>query len=101
MANEAGIDFDLFDVAEIMRDTPYFVDLRPGGKYVAKDLYEVGGVAVVMKELGKVGLLHVDCITASGKTLGESLDEITRRGGWPGDLSIGVAHHQDRRRGGR
>ena len=76
LANEAGIDFDLFDVAKIMKDTPYFVDLRPGGKYVAKDLHEVGGVAVVMKELAKKGLLHLDCITASGKTLGESLDEI-------------------------
>jgi dihydroxy-acid dehydratase len=76
LANEAGIDFDLFDVAAIMKDTPYFVDLRPGGKYVAKDLHEVGGVAVVMKELAKAGLLHLDCITASGKTLGESLDEI-------------------------
>jgi dihydroxy-acid dehydratase len=76
IANEAGIDFDLFDVADAMRDTPYFVDLRPGGKYVAKDLHEVGGVAVVMKELAKAGLLHLDCITASGKTLGESLDEI-------------------------
>jgi dihydroxy-acid dehydratase len=76
LANEAGIDFDLFDVAACMKDTPYFVDLRPGGKYVAKDLHEVGGVAVVMKELAKEGLLHLDCMTASGKTLGESLDEI-------------------------
>ena len=75
IAHEAGIDFDLFDVAAIMKDTPYFVDLRPGGKYVAKDLYEVGGVAVVMKELAKEGLLHLDCMTASGKTLGESLEE--------------------------
>ncbi|PJF09695.1 dihydroxy-acid dehydratase [Pseudorhodobacter sp. MZDSW-24AT] len=76
LANEAGIDFDLFDVAAMMKDTPYFVDLRPGGRYVAKDLHEVGGVAVVMKELAKEGLLHLDCMTASGKTLGESLDEI-------------------------
>jgi dihydroxy-acid dehydratase len=76
IAHEAGIDFDLFDVADIMKDTPYFVDLRPGGKYVAKDLHEVGGVPVVMKELQKVGLLHEDCITASGRTLGEELDDI-------------------------
>ncbi len=76
IAHEAGIDFDLFDVAAIMRDTPWFVDLRPGGKYVAKDLYEVGGVPVVMKELAKAGLLHLDCITASGRTLGEELDDI-------------------------
>ncbi|TNC49845.1 dihydroxy-acid dehydratase [Rubellimicrobium rubrum] len=76
IAHEAGIDFDLFDVTDIMRDTPYFVDLRPGGRYVAKDLHEVGGVPVVMKELQKAGLLHEDCITASGRTLGEELDDI-------------------------
>ncbi len=76
IAHEAGIDFDLFDVADIMRDTPYFVDLRPGGKYVAKDLYEVGGVPVVMKELLRAGYLEGDCITASGRTLGAELDEI-------------------------
>jgi dihydroxy-acid dehydratase len=76
IAHEAGIDFDLFDVTDIMRDTPYFCDLRPGGKYVAKDLYEVGGVPVVLKELKKLGLIHEDCITASGRTLGEELDEI-------------------------
>ena len=76
IAHEAGIDFDLFDVADIMRDTPYFVDLRPGGKYVAKDLYEVGGVPVVMKELLRAGYLDGDCMTASGRTLGAELDEI-------------------------
>ena len=76
IAHEAGIELDLFDVADIMKDTPYFVDLRPGGKYVAKDLYEVGGVPVVMKELRKLGLLHEDCLTASGRSLGEELDLI-------------------------
>ena len=77
IAHEAGIDFDLFDVADIMRDTPYFVDLRPGGKYVAKDLHEVGGVAVVMKELAKIGMMHLDCVTASGRSMGEELELIT------------------------
>ena len=77
IAHEAGIDFDLDDVCEIFRDTPYFVDLKPGGKYVAKDLYEVGGVPVVMKELRKAGLIHEDCITASGRSMGEELDTIT------------------------
>jgi len=76
IAHEAGIDFDLFDVCDIMRDTPYFVDLRPGGKYVAKDLYEVGGVPIVMKELMKAGLMHEDCMTASGRTIGHELSEI-------------------------
>ena len=78
IAHEAGLDFYLDDVCEIFRDTPYFVDLKPGGQYVAKDLYEVGGVPVVMKELRKAGLLHEDCITASGRSMGEELDRITR-----------------------
>ena len=76
IAHEAGIDFDLGDVCDIFRDTPYFVDLKPGGQYVAKDLFEVGGVPVVMKELRKAGLIHEDCITASGRTIGEELDQI-------------------------
>ena len=78
IAHEAGLDFYLDDVCEIFRDTPYFVDLKPGGQYVAKDLYEAGGVPVVMKELRKAGLLHEDCMTASGKTIGEELDLIDR-----------------------
>jgi len=76
IAHEAGIDFDLFDVCDIFKDTPYFVDLKPGGQYVAKDLYEVGGVPVVMKELRKAGLIHEDCMTATGRTMGEELDMI-------------------------
>ncbi|HEY9019046.1 MAG: dihydroxy-acid dehydratase [Paracoccaceae bacterium] len=78
IAHEAGIDFYLDDVCEIFRDTPYFVNLKPGGDYVAKDLYEAGGVPVVMKELRKAGLIHEDCITASGYSIGEELDKITR-----------------------
>jgi dihydroxy-acid dehydratase len=76
IANEIGIDFDLFDVCDIFHDTPYFVNLRPGGEYVAKDLYEAGGVPVVLKQLAKAGLLHLDCMTASGRTMGEELDQI-------------------------
>ncbi len=78
IAHEAGIDFDLFDVTDIFRDTPYFVNLRPGGEYVAKDLYEAGGVPVVMRELRKAGLLHEDCMTASGRTIGEEIDLVER-----------------------
>lgn len=78
IAHEAGIDFDLFDVCDIFRDTPYFVNLRPGGEYVAKDLYEAGGVPVVMRELRKAGLIHEDCITATGRTIGEELDLVDR-----------------------
>ncbi|NDU99518.1 dihydroxy-acid dehydratase [Pseudoroseicyclus tamaricis] len=76
IAHEAGIDFDLFDVCDIFHDTPYFVDLKPGGQFVAKDLFEAGGVPVVMKELAKAGLLHLDCMTASGEELGAALDKI-------------------------
>jgi dihydroxy-acid dehydratase len=78
IAHEAGIDFDLFDVCDIFRDTPYFVNLRPGGDYVAKDLYEAGGVPVVMRELRKAGLIHEDCMSATGRTIGEELDLVDR-----------------------
>ncbi|PCJ74497.1 MAG: dihydroxy-acid dehydratase [Rhodobacteraceae bacterium] len=77
MAHEAGIDFDLEDVCDIFRDTPYFVDLKPGGQYVAKDLFEVGGIPIVMRELGKAGLLHEECMTVSGRTIGEEVDRVT------------------------
>jgi dihydroxy-acid dehydratase len=76
MAHEAGIEFYLDDVCEIFRDTPYFVDLKPGGQYVAKDMYEAGGIYVVMKELRKAGLIHEDCMTATGYSIGEELDKI-------------------------
>ena len=73
MANEAGIDFTLLDVAEIFKRTPYIADLKPGGRYVAKDLYEAGGVSVIMKALLDGGYLHGDCMTVTGKTLAENL----------------------------
>ena len=78
IAHEAGINFYLDDVCEIFRDTPYFVDLKPGGQYVAKDLYDAGGIPVVMKELRKAGLIHEDCMTATGRSIGEELDRIDR-----------------------
>jgi dihydroxy-acid dehydratase len=77
MANEAGIDFDLFDVAEIFKSTPYLADLKPGGKYVAKDMYDAGGVYMLMKTLLGEGLLDGNCLTVTGKTLGENIAEIT------------------------
>jgi dihydroxy-acid dehydratase len=77
IAHEAGIDFDLNDVCEIFRDTPYFVDLKPGGQYVAKDMYEAGGVPVVMNELRRAGLIHEDCMTVTGRSIGEELDMVT------------------------
>ncbi len=79
IAHEAGIDFGLDDVCDIFRDTPYFVNLKPGGTYVAKDLYESGGVPVVMNELRKAGLIHEACMTATGRAMGEELDQVTRK----------------------
>ncbi len=76
MANEAGIDFDLHAVADICKRTPYLADLKPAGKYVAKDLYEVGGVQVVIKELLDGGYLHGDALTVTGKTIAENHAEL-------------------------
>ena len=73
MAHEAGIEFTLHDVAEIFRRTPYIADLKPGGRYVAKDLYEAGGVSVIVKALLDGGFIHGDCMTVTGKTLAENL----------------------------
>ena len=77
MAHEAGISFDLFEVAEIFKTTPYMADLKPGGNYVAKDMYEAGGVYMLMKSLLSEGLLNGDCMTVTGRTLAENIDEIT------------------------
>ena len=76
IANEVGIDFNLHDVVEIFKRTPYIADLKPGGKYVAKDLYEVGGVQVLIKELVDAGYMHGDCITVTGKTIAENCADI-------------------------
>ncbi|WP_066583411.1 dihydroxy-acid dehydratase [Sphingomonas pruni] len=77
MAHEAGIEFDLFDVAEIFKTTPYCADLQPGGQYVARDMYDAGGVYMLMKTLLAEGFLHGDCLTVTGKTLGENIDQVT------------------------
>ena len=77
MAHEAGIDFDLLEVAEIFKKTPYVADLKPGGQYVAKDMYEAGGVPMLLKTLLEGGYLHGDCKTVTGKSLGDNLEEIT------------------------
>jgi dihydroxy-acid dehydratase len=74
IAHEVGIDFDLHAVAEIFKRTPYIADLKPGGRYVAKDLFEVGGVQVMMRALLDGGFLHGDCITVTGKTIAENLE---------------------------
>jgi dihydroxy-acid dehydratase len=76
IAHEAGIDFDLHAVAEIFKRTPYIADLKPAGRYVAKDLFEIGGVSVILKALLDGGYLHGDCITVTGKTIAENLADV-------------------------
>ena len=76
IAHECGIAFDLFDVAEIFKRTPYIADLKPGGRYVAKDLFEVGGIPLLMKTLLDHGFLHGDCLTVTGRTIAENLAKV-------------------------
>ena len=77
MAHECGIEFDLFDVAEIFKRTPYIADLKPGGKYVANDVHAIGGVPQILKALLDGGILHGDCLTVTGKTMAENLASVT------------------------
>jgi dihydroxy-acid dehydratase len=79
IANEAGIDFDVFDIEAILKRTPYIADLKPGGKYVASDMHRAGGVLQVLKALLDGGFLHGDCMTVSGKTMAENLQSVTFR----------------------
>ncbi len=76
IANECGIDFDIFDIDKIFKRTPYIADMKPGGKYVAKDLYEAGGVQMILKILLDAGYIHGDCLTVTGKTMAENLRNI-------------------------
>jgi dihydroxy-acid dehydratase len=76
LASECGIEFDLHDVAEIFRRTPYIADLKPGGKYVARDMYEIGGVPVLIKALLDGGFIHGDCMTVTGKTIAENIGDM-------------------------
>ncbi len=76
IANECGIDFDIFAVGEIFKKTPYIADMKPGGKYVAKDLYEAGGVQMILKVLFDAGFIHGDCMTVTGKTMAENLRDV-------------------------
>ena len=76
IANEAGIKFDLMDVAKIFKKTPYLADLKPGGKYVAKDMWLAGGVPMLLKTLYEGGFIHGNCMTVTGKTMKENLKNI-------------------------
>ncbi len=76
LANEVGIKFDLMDVAKIFKRTPYLADLKPGGRYVAKDMWKAGGVPMLLKTLLDGGLIHGGCLTVTGKTMKENLRKV-------------------------
>jgi dihydroxy-acid dehydratase len=76
IAHECGIKFSLDDVVEIFKRTPYLADLKPGGQYVAKDVYEVGGVPIIIKTLFEGGFIHGDCLTVTGKTIAQNLETV-------------------------
>ena len=80
IAHECGIEFDLFDVAKVLERTPYIADLKPSGRYVAKDLFEAGGVPLLMKTLLDHGYMHGDCVTATGRTMAENLKSVAWNG---------------------
>ena len=84
IANECGIKFDLFDVAEIFKRTPYIADLKPGGRYVAKDMFEVGGIPLLMKTLLDHGYMHGDCLTVTGRTMAENMSKVK----WNGEQDV-------------
>jgi len=73
IAHEAGIRFSLDDLARVSKRTPLVADMKPGGKFLAKDLHEIGGVYAVLKELLRRGALHGDCLTIFGTTLEQEL----------------------------
>lgn len=75
IANEAGIHFTADDVGDVWERTPLIANLKPAGLYHAKDVYEIGGAAVILKSLLDDGHLHGDCMTLNGKTLAENLND--------------------------
>jgi dihydroxy-acid dehydratase len=77
IAHECGIELTLFDVAEVFKRTPYVADLKPGGRYVAKDMFEAGGVPLLMKTLLDGGFLHGECLTVTGRTVAENMQHVS------------------------
>jgi dihydroxy-acid dehydratase len=75
IAREAGVDFDLNMINTISRLTPHLCSLSPGGKHHVEDLYRAGGIPAVMHELLRSGLINEDCLTVTGKTVGESCSQ--------------------------
>ncbi len=87
IAHECGIAFDLFDVAEVFKRTPYIADLKPAGRFVAKDfkdLFEAGGVPLLMKTLLDNGFMHGDCMTVTGYSMAENLKRVA----WNADQEV-------------
>ncbi|HMX61442.1 MAG TPA: dihydroxy-acid dehydratase [Candidatus Sumerlaeota bacterium] len=76
IAAECGVKFTIEDIDRISRRTPLIADLKPGGKYLAEDVHNVGGIPVIMKVLVDAGLMHGDCITCTGKTMAENLKDV-------------------------
>ena len=74
IAREAGIDLDLDDFERISRQTPLLADLKPGGRFVATDLYRAGGIPLILKRLLEAGILHADELTVTGRTIGEEAE---------------------------
>ena len=75
VAREAGVELAIDDFEEISRRTPLLADLKPGGRFIATDLYAAGGVPLILNRLSEAGILHRDAITVSGRTIGEEADD--------------------------
>ncbi len=81
LAHEAGIELGMDDFERISRETPLIADLKPGGRFVATDLYRAGGVPLILKRLAEAGILHADAITVSGRTIGEEAEAASEADG--------------------
>jgi dihydroxy-acid dehydratase len=97
LAHELGIELTIDDFERISRTTPLFADLKPGGRFVATDLYAAGGVPVVLKRLAAAGVLHVDAMTVTGKTIGEVAAEASEA---PGQQVVRPLEDPVKREGG-
>lgn len=85
MAKAANVDISITDFQRLSDITPFLADLKPSGKYVMEDLFNIGGVPAVMKKMLELGMLHGDCLTVTGKTLAENISEVE---GLPDDQEI-------------
>jgi dihydroxy-acid dehydratase len=81
LAHELGIELTIDDFERISRATPLFADLKPGGRFVATDLYAAGGVPLILKRLADAGILHGEAITVTGQTIGEVAETATEAPG--------------------